>query len=206
MQNWAGLSQNLEKVKMVLEIVPKPLLSILLGASHLDCDFVFRSVSYLMSKGAWSDTPWAKARRILNGMRTGTLQSSSIKRVCNLRPCRWLSLEHCKPWNRCPARGWFNDCMEDVNTHPEITCHLYDFAWKQIGVKVVGGRLRGLEFSSSQRRDSGGPNAPERILGEKAFSVLFWVQKVQNLFRNEEVSESVFLPQGVKRLVNVTMF
>merc|ERR1712194_790264 len=27
--------------------------------------------------------------------------------------CRRPSEEHQEPWNRCPAKGWFSDCMDD---------------------------------------------------------------------------------------------
>ena len=49
--------------------------------------------------------------------------------------------------------------------------------------------MRDFEFSSSERRGNGGPKAPERIPGAKVLFLAFWLPKVQNLVRNQKISE-----------------
>ena len=50
--------------------------------------------------------------------------------------------------------------------------------------------MRDLEFSSSARRGNGGPKAPERVLGAKNHFSAFWLPKVQNVVRNQKMSEN----------------
>ena len=59
-----------------------------------------------------------------------------------------------------------------------------------IYVKVIKKDMRDLEFSSSGRRGNGGLKAPKRILGAEVIFIAFWLQKVQNLVRNEKISKN----------------